>query len=366
MITRYDSLDIKPENSAFFSHPPILFHIKRYILTDEEYENVKKFYQTLKLENLAELNKIYNFQDTIVLCEIFEQHSSHLQNLFKFNLRKCNSASSSSGCVHRDKSKCCIALPTDTEHVRVFEKTLIGGFSCVNTRLAFDTEILLKDDKKNDKVLFDLHIDSKKQTKRISSKILKMDENNQYGKAMTKPLSYSCMKKQEHPLSLIEFNKILDKISHEDDIGHLFIVDKKFHDVNPKALLFNEIYPPIFEKNKKTDLYKRSTLQLMSIVVRDEDKYKINSLPYTSKTHSTLKEKRFIPLYAKDLHFLVNHAGWLVTHIYEHYTFEQSKFKKDFVVMNQKSREKANFICRKIFFLSYLTIVISELTVEIT
>ena len=37
-------------------------------MTDEEYQNVKKFYQTMKLENL-ELNKIYRFQDTIILCE---------------------------------------------------------------------------------------------------------------------------------------------------------------------------------------------------------------------------------------------------------------------------------------------------------
>ena len=70
----------------------------------------------------------------------------------------------------------------------MFEKTLIGGFSCVNTRLDFDTEILLNDDKKNNEVLFDLHIDDETQTKRISSKILKMDENNQYGQVMTKPL----------------------------------------------------------------------------------------------------------------------------------------------------------------------------------
>ena len=83
----------------------------------------------------------------------------------------CNSAISFSGCVHRGKSKCCIALPTEAEHVRVFEKTLNGGFSCVNTRLAFDTETLL--DNKNEKVIFDLYIDGKKQTKRISTKILK-------------------------------------------------------------------------------------------------------------------------------------------------------------------------------------------------
>ena len=74
-----------------------------------------------------------------------------------------------------------------------FERTLIGGFNCVNTRLAFDKEILI-DDNKNEKVLFDLHIDRKKQTKRISIKTLKMDENNQYGEAMMKPLSYGCIK----------------------------------------------------------------------------------------------------------------------------------------------------------------------------
>ena len=63
----------------------------------------------------------------------------------------CNSFS---GCVHMDKSKCLIALSTDVQHVRVFKKTLIGGFSCVDTRLAFDTQILLAGNE-NEKVLLD-------------------------------------------------------------------------------------------------------------------------------------------------------------------------------------------------------------------
>ena len=117
-----------------------------------------------------------------------------LKKIFQYNPRKCNTASSVSGCVHRNKSKCCIVLPTDAEYVRAFEKTLLGGFSCVNTRLAFDTNILLNDTNK-EKVLIELDIDEKKQAKRISSKILKMDENNQYGMAMTKPLPYGCIKK---------------------------------------------------------------------------------------------------------------------------------------------------------------------------
>ena len=78
-----------------------------------------------------------------------------------------------------------------------------------------------------------------------------MDKNNQYGQAMTKSLPCGCIKKQEDVPSLLEFNKILDNISHEDSVGQLFIVDIKFHNKNRTILLFNEICPQIFEKNKK-------------------------------------------------------------------------------------------------------------------
>ena len=88
-----------------------------------------------------------DIQDALILCEIFEQRSILLQNLFKFNPRKCNSASSFSGNVQRNKIKCNIVLPTDAKKIRLFEKTLIGGYSCVNTRMAFDTELILKDKK---------------------------------------------------------------------------------------------------------------------------------------------------------------------------------------------------------------------------
>ena len=54
-----------------------------------------------------------------------------------------------------------------------------------------------------------------------------MDENNQYGQSINKPLPYGCIKKQEHPPSLTEFNRILDKISHDENTGHLLIVDVK-------------------------------------------------------------------------------------------------------------------------------------------
>ena len=123
------------------------------------------------------------------------------------------------------------------------------------------------------------------------------------------------------------------------DISSLLI--SVFHNKNPKSLLFIEIYQPVFEKNKKMESFERSTLQLMSILVRDEGKDMINSFAYSSKTHSTLGKKKLIPFYTEHLYFLIKRARWLVTYIYEHYTFKQSKSKEDFVVMNQKSRRKA-------------------------
>ena len=78
-----------------------------------------------------------------------------------------------------------------------------------------------------------------------------MDGNKQYGNAMTKPLPYGCIKKGGNDPSLYEFNKILNNISREDKIGHLFIVDIKFLQEDEETLLlFNEIYTPIIRKIK--------------------------------------------------------------------------------------------------------------------
>ena len=151
---------------------------------------------------------------------------------------------------------------------------------------------------------------------------------------------------------MLQFNKILDRISHNDNIGHLFIVDIKIYDKNPpNSLLFNEFYPTIFQKKQKTmGLFERSTIQLMSIMRKNEEKDKIDSFCYTSKTHSTLKDKNFIRLYTEDLNFLIKIAWWLVTHIYEHYTFKQSKFQKDLVIINQKTRQKTTSSVERDFF----------------
>ena len=105
--------------------------------------------------------------------------------------------------------------------IRVFEKALIEGYSCVNTRAAFDAEIFLRD-KDNEKVLFQT---AEGEVKRFSSKIIKMDENSQYGLAMTKPLPYGCIKLKKSLPTLEELKELLANVTLDNKIGNLFIVD---------------------------------------------------------------------------------------------------------------------------------------------
>ena len=115
----------------------------------------------MKLKNLREFNHIYDFQDTIILCEIFEQQSSHLQDIFKYNptnvILQVVSVVASIGI----KVSVVLLFLLTVNMLENLKKTLIGGFSCVNTRLASDTEVLINKNE-DDKVVFDLLIDGKK------------------------------------------------------------------------------------------------------------------------------------------------------------------------------------------------------------
>ena len=75
---------------------------------------------------------------------------------------------------------------------------------------------------------------------------------------MTKPMPTGCIKENNSP-SLLEFN-LLEKVSLEDLIGHLFVADIAFDEKNAtkKQYMYNEIFPPIIEKQKILDANERS------------------------------------------------------------------------------------------------------------
>ena len=176
-----------------FAKKQIFFsELKLSAVHDEDYENSKYLYQTLQIRNLGDFNDLYNAQNVILLTEIIESRFQAMQDTYGFNPRKCNSASSMSSCIEREMPKIILALPTKYEHVEIFKEIVIGGFSCVNTRLAFDSQILLpnlldKNDLENNlmnqdfnyKVFDNLKLDKEKVKKRVITKILKLDENNQ-------------------------------------------------------------------------------------------------------------------------------------------------------------------------------------------
>ena len=89
------------------------------------------------------MNDLYNAQDVILLCQIAENRFQFMLDQYGFNPKQCNSASTLSGFIEREMLHVIIALLTSNEAVDIFEQTITGGFSSVNTRLSFDTEILL-------------------------------------------------------------------------------------------------------------------------------------------------------------------------------------------------------------------------------
>ena len=88
----------------------------------------------------------------------------------------------------------------------------------------------------------------------------------------------------------------------------------------------------------------------MSRIQRKKGKDEISAFPFNSKTHATLKKKMFVKIYVEDLYFLTTRAGWRVTKIYDHYTFKQDSFKRDFIVMNQNARKTAKSSVEKDFY----------------
>ena len=370
-IETINSLSIvKPEDGIFFSKDEFFSTLKDAEVDNESYENSKKLYILLQMRNLSDLNDLYNVQDVIILLEIIENRFQIIQDKTNYNPRIINSASKLSGCIQREKSKCILALPINNVQMEVFEKTVCGGFSSVNNRLSFDSEILMpnlkaidydkmnidesfKAYKRNDlKVVFSLKLDNegKFSRKRVISKIVKLDENNQYGYAMTKPMPTGCIKENNNP-SWLKFNLLLETVTLEDKIGHLFIVDIEFDEENAgkREYYYNEIFPPIIEKEKKVDVNERSLFQLLELFEKTEDA-KPKSYRVTAKSHATLFPKKCIPLYIEDLQFLIKRAGWIVTKLYSHLTFEQGKIKKDFVLMNQYSRQNAKNDIEKNFY----------------
>ena len=139
-IVNINSLEIIPEK-YFFEYTEFFSKLNGQNIPPEIYEDMKYLYTIFKMRNLGDMDDLYNMQDVILLCEIIENRFEKMHKNLGYNPRKCNSASTLSGCVQRNQSKVLITLPTNYEHAEIFEKTLIGGYTCLIQRYYY--QILL-------------------------------------------------------------------------------------------------------------------------------------------------------------------------------------------------------------------------------
>ena len=367
-ITDINSLEIAPDES-FFKHTEFYSSLNQTNIPFDIYENMKYLYETLKIRNLGDMNDLYNVQDAILLCEIIENRFRQMYEKSGYNPRKCNSASILTGCIQRDLPKVIITLPTNLEHAEMFEKTLTGGYSCVNNRLGFDTEVLLPKftqaehskmnidqsfqayKNQNYKVGYKIKLngENKYNDYRVISKLIKFEENNQYGFAITKPMLVGSIK--EESLSWVKFKLLMEKVSLDNPIGHIFVVDVEFE--HEKAtdcqIMYNDIFPPFTDKQARIEANERSVFQLLELYSEDI-KGAPKSYKISSKCHSNLLAKRCVPMYLEELKFAIVRCCWKVTKLYKHYYFEQKRFKCDFILMNQKVRQEAKNEIESDFF----------------
>ena len=191
------------------------------------------------MRNLSDFNGIYSIQDIIILAVVLEYRWQRTKDDTGFDPRCFISASTLSGAIKRIKSTVILTFSTNVETVDLMEKIISGRYSSVHTRLGFDTEMftpksekcmkekdrILEDiksvigdpdekvkTKKLNKELYELFMkedlnsttkpiysirldgESESHKRRVFSKTYKLDENNQYRFAMTKPLPIGIFK----------------------------------------------------------------------------------------------------------------------------------------------------------------------------
>ena len=157
---------------------------------------------------------------------------------------------------------------------------------------------------------------------------------------MTKPMPIGAIK--EKNASWTEFNLLLEKVSLDDPKGHIFVVDIEFDHLHATdcQIMYNEIFPLFTEKQSRVEANERSVYQLVELYSED-GRGNPKSYKVSAKSHSNLLPKRCIPLYLEEIKFAILRCGWKVTKLYKHYYFDQERFKRDFILMNQKSRQQA-------------------------
>ena len=71
--------------------------------------------------------------------------------------------------------------------------------------------------------------------------------------------------------SWAEFNLLMERVSLDDPIGHMFVVDIEFdhQKATDHQIMYNEVFPPIVDKKATLEANERSIFQLVELYSED-------------------------------------------------------------------------------------------------
>ena len=100
---------------SFYKKSKFYSCLKQKAVSHSDYESSFFLYKTLKMQNLGDMNDLYNAQDVRLLYEFEENRFQLMHDQYGFNPRKYNSVSLLSDCIEREMSRVIIALQTSNE-----------------------------------------------------------------------------------------------------------------------------------------------------------------------------------------------------------------------------------------------------------
>ena len=299
-----------PDKLSFISS------LKKAEIEDEVYDRMKRLWNILKLKNIGELVSLYNYADVIILtCLAQNRFNTLRQKAGQIEPKAYSSTCTFTGNAMLKQSKITINKAPNLKCLEAFEKSIVGGYTSTPIRISFNTSLISNEG--IDLLLPDEN--NKVSKKKVFTSVLKLDQINQYGMAMTKPLPKGGIREQKINGDF-DIEKYLDEYNEESKVGHMFkvVIELPQSGIN---LDLNTQYCPVFSKSEISPK-ELSPYQIFTKKKTGKNG-KILTIQTTNKIISNLG-KQEVYLYIESLIFL-RKIGWCIVKVKEHYTFLQER-----------------------------------------
>ena len=225
------------------------------------------------------------------MVSIVNNRLHNLHKLFGYEPKHFASTSGFSSAALAKHSRHVLTKPPNNEILMAFEKAVRGGYSSIMQRLSLDTCII-----PGPKVTPYLWNDKTKtmEKRNFYCKLLKCDENNQYGFSMTKKIPTGGIRPvQVENLKDYVLEEILPSYDEKNaNIGYLLSVDLDAPaEKDTIEIALCEAFIPILERTEMP-VVEMSTMFLHShTTFRERNRNIPNKISPTLKTHSTLRPR---------------------------------------------------------------------------